>query len=542
MSKPGKRISAFSYEMDSLEQKRLVLKSPNSSFIGRAEYELLMKEYEKLLKMSKKISVISDAQGLMLKQRESDIQNLLDNANQGFLTFGPNLRVNRQFSKQCTHVFGPFSAGADIIGLLCGANASMEAKEVMRSQFQDVFVKAQDHSDHLEMLATLPTVANLQDKSIVLEYKWISQVESDSQRMLMIIATDVTEQLASEEQIRYLSSRDMLTSLYNRNHIEPILNQTAQEELLPFSLLFIDLNGLKLANDVFGHHAGDNLLVKTAQMLQATTGKTATLARWGGDEFIVLLPRTDAVACADLITQLNAACEQSALEPVKLSIAVGAATITRVEEPMMHAFIVAEKQMYKHKLLQSKDVHTQLLNNVAEALLVKGLEREDHLQRLYVLAQDFAEQLGVSQDDMVLLHKLVQFHDAGKLALPAEVLLKPGPLHQDEWELVKNHSEIGYRMASSVGEWALAKGILSMHERWDGGGYPYGLAQEEIPFLSRLLAIAETFDVMTHDQVYKPAESVEQALQTISEEAGRQFDPALASAWVNWMRSREPKE
>ncbi|MNR32500.1 Cyclic di-GMP phosphodiesterase response regulator RpfG [compost metagenome] len=81
-----------------------------------------------------------------------------------------------------------------------------------------------------------------------------------------------------------------------------------------------------------------------------------------------------------------------------------------------------------------------------------------------------------------------------------------------------------------------------MHERWDGGGYPYGLAQEEIPFLSRLLAIAETFDVMTHDQVYKPAESVEQALQTISEEAGRQFDPALASAWVNWMRSREPKE
>jgi HD-GYP domain-containing protein (c-di-GMP phosphodiesterase class II) len=142
--------------------------------------------------------------------------------------------------------------------------------------------------------------------------------------------------------------------------------------------------------------------------------------------------------------------------------------------------------------------------------------------------------LGNNPNETKLLHNLVKLHDVGNLALPNHILDKTTPLDDEEWEIVKTHSEIGYRMAQSVGEWELADAILGMHERWDGTGYPYALAGEQIPYYSRLLAILDAFDVMTNAQAYKQAISTEEALEAIKEAAGKQFDPQLVDAYLQW--------
>jgi diguanylate cyclase (GGDEF)-like protein len=533
--------AVYRHELGVLSRSKLELKRPDASGEGlRAEYERLLHEYEKLMKWSKKIASISDVQAKMLRRRENDIKSLLDHANQGFLTVGSNLRVNPQYSKACTRIFGKSIFGANIVDLLFGSEAAERdvLSDLLKQSLQaNVSMEAAE-----SLLAGLPDRAVVGDNSVMLHYRPILD-EMTEERLLLLIVTDVSEQIASEKQIQFLSYRDSLTSLCNRSYLEPILELPPPTEWLPVSMLVIDLNGLKLANDVFGHREGDRLLSRGAELLRSAFGEeTATLARWGGDEFVVMLPRSDMESCAEAAARLKAECERSAIDPIRVSMAIGCATLSHAEEPMMAAFEAAEKQMYKNKLLENKKVRTDMMKSVTTALMERGVERDGHQQRLGKQAPSFALSLGMQpgSHDMRVLESLIPMHDVGYLALPSDMLLKSGGLNEEEWELVKSHSEIGYRMASSIGEWALAEAIRGMHECWDGSGYPYGLSGEQIPFASRLLAIVDAYDVMTHDQSYKEAVSPEDALREIEAQAGRQFDPQLASAWVSFVREASP--
>lgn len=539
MNKQEQHYTVYRHELSVVARSRLELGRPemtNGSL--KTEYETLLNEYEKLMKWSKKIAAISDVQAQMLRRRENDFQSLLDHAKQGFFTFGQSLRVNPQFSKECVRIFGKSVSGADVVGLLCGTD------DGRRGDLRDVLAQAFHASVSMEeakkLLSRLPERAEIGEKSVELECRPIVDKMTE-ERLMLVIVTDVSERLASEERIKYLSDRDVLTTLYNRRFIELILELPPAPELFPVSLFVIDLNGLKLANDVFGHREGDKLLVRGAELLRTMLGEEATLARWGGDEFVVILPRTDKEACAKAVSRLKSGCERSDIDPVKVSMAIGAATLTNADESLSMAFIAAEKQMYKNKLLESKKVRAEMMNSVTTALIARGVEQSEHQQRLSDQALRFAQQLGLlpNSSEMNLLQSLIRMHDVGYLALPSDLLHKSGSLSEEEWELVKSHSEIGYRMASSIGEWALAEAILGMHERWDGSGYPYGLSQVQIPFVSRLLAIAEAYDVMTHEQVYKRAISSEGALLEIEAQAGRQFDPNMAAAWVDFVRRTE---
>ncbi|WP_409345374.1 HD domain-containing phosphohydrolase [Paenibacillus sp. MBLB4367] len=531
--------AVYRHELGVLERSRLELGRPDvTSDSLKAEYVTLLNEYEKLMKWSKKIAAISDTQAKILRRRETDIKSLLDHTNQGFLTFGPSLRVNPQFSKECERIFGKSVSGADVVELLFAAEAA--DRDGFCNLLRHAFRASVSLEEAVVLLSKLPERVVIGNNSVVLEYRPIVD-EITEERLVLLIVTDVSERLASEERINYLSFRDALTALYNRSFIEPVLQVPPAPELFPVSLLVIDLNGLKLANDVFGHREGDRLLIRGAELLRTMFGEDVTLARWGGDEFVAILPHTDKEACEAAVALLKAGCEQSAIDPVKVSMAIGAATLTNADQSLSAAFIDAEKQMYKNKLLESKKVRAEMMQSVTTALIARGVERNGHQQRLSDQALPFAQQIGLlpNSHEMNLLQSLIRMHDVGYLALPHDILLKSGSLSEEEWELVKSHSEIGYRMASSIGEWALAEAILGMHEHWDGGGYPYGISQEQIPFISRLLAIVEAFDVMTHEQVYKQEVSSEEALHEIETQAGRQFDPLLAAAWVDFVRAAE---
>lgn len=523
----------FQHELSVIDKGRMLLKSVDQlkSEELLVDYKALLAEYEKLCKVSRKIALISDSQGLVLKQRENDIRNLLDHANQGFLLVGSDLLVKQPFSLECERIFRNRKIiNANISELLWGHSSEDAVR--MDTHLRSVFGVALD--DAIQLLSEMPALIHITDKRIAAEYKMIVEDNDSEEHLLMFILTDVTEKLESQEKVLFLSYHDSLTSLFNRYYIEKLMEENALLSQFPYSMLVIDMNGLKLVNDVFGHLVGDRMLVKASTILNRVFDKSAIIGRWGGDEFVVLLPNTDELIVASWIKRLKESCGAELADPVSLSMAVGSATETEAPVSFNSLFSVAEKQMYKQKLLERKQVRIELIQGVSTALVAKGLEEKKQLNSMIDQVVIFAERLGIAENsnEMSMLRDLVLLHDVGNLGLPESILKKLGPLNREEWDIIKGHSEVGCQMAQSIGQWELAEVILGIHERWDGTGYPYGLAGEEIPYLSRLFAIIDAYTVMTHNQVYKQAVSSDVALSRLEHAAAKQFDPMMVEVFL----------
>lgn len=497
-------------------------------------YKSLANNYQKLLKITRKVFHISDSQGQILQRHQSEIQNLLDNANQGFLTFGRDLKVDRQYSAECIKIFGRKIAGIPITQLL--ESESDAAQQTLQVILDRVFSGPKGF-EQLE-LQQFPSLFQIGDKDVRVECKLISQPNDANEHILvMMILTDITERLRAEEQIYFLSYHDKLTSLYNRAHVEAVLPELQQASALPLSIIMADMNGLKLVNDVFGHQQGDLLLVAMAKALKKACRQTDIIARWGGDEFVVLLPKTGESDCQKVCERIRSACEEIDECVIPLSAAIGTATKNEGASRLAEMFSIAENRMYNDKLLKNREVRKNIVDNLEGMLVSRCLENDGHRERVKQLAVDFIAYLGVelTDADQKLLSQLAGLHDIGKVAIPAEILGSTGSLTPSEWDIIKNHSEIGYRMAQSIGEPAVADIILALHERWDGGGYPCGLKGEQIPFLARVFSLVDVYDVITHDRPYQSAGDKKAALQEIELESGSQFDPKLARQFIEYM-------
>lgn len=498
------------------------------------KYAQLAEKYRKLLKTTRKIFRMSDIQGYMLQKHRNEVQNLLDNANQGFLTFGPDLLVDGRYSAECSRIFGRKISGESLEVLLQQHNGS-NLIELLRQSFTcGVEVRP-------DLLQKIPYQLRINEKDVRIEYKFISQPEDDTEpSLIMMILTDITDKLRAEEQIRYLSYHDKLTSLYNRAYVEMAVQEMGRQENLPLSTIVIDLNGLKLTNDVFGHEQGDRILVAMAQTLTKSCRKNDIIARWGGDEFLVLLPRTNEDICHKVCERIRLACNEVPDTPIPLSAAFGMVTWNESGIHLSELFGIAESRMYNDKLLGSREARRRIVASLVHMINEQCYENAGHSARVQSLAAEFAAYLGLSSDnqDLGLLNQLADLHDIGKVPLPKEILGKAGPLTADEWEIVKSHSDIGYRMAHSIGEPVLADIILAHHERWDGLGYPQGLQDEKIPYLARLFSLVDVYDIMTHARPYQSAKDVKTALSEIKAGSGSQFDPALTEMFLKLMQEK----
>ncbi|NPV51964.1 MAG: diguanylate cyclase [Firmicutes bacterium] len=351
---------------------------------------------------------------------------------------------------------------------------------------------------------------------------------------------DITERRKAEEQIRYLSFHDKLTGLYNRAYFEEELDRSSHEQgQMPLSLIMGDVNGLKLVNDIFGHREGDQLLIKIAQILKASCREGDVIARWGGDEFAIILPRTTAKAATEVVAKIRKACNEAGVVPIQPSIALGAATQEEVAEDIQDVLKEAEDRMYRSKLMEGKSIRSSIISSLQRTLAETTHETEEHAWRLQDLALRVGHALGLTDSKLDELVLLAVLHDVGKVAIPDSILMKPGPLSPEEWGIMQKHPEIGYRIAQSSCELAhIAEGILAHHERWDGMGYPRGLRGDEIPLLSRIIAIVDAYDVMTHERPYKAPVSPQEALEELKRCAGGQFDPKLVDIFANVVVSK----
>ncbi|MFW6295307.1 MAG: HD-GYP domain-containing protein, partial [Halanaerobium sp.] len=307
---------------------------------------------------------------------------------------------------------------------------------------------------------------------------------------------------------------------------------------LPISIIMGDLNGLKIINDSYGQKMGDKLLIKTAEMLKELVRADDILARYGGDEFTILLPKTSNKIAQKIVKRIKNKSREQNVDEISLSISLGKATKVEKNQKITEIIKSAEDNLYQNKLSESRSSKSNIVQGLLNTLNAKSSETKEHAVRMTKLAFDFGEKLGLSNSELNRLSLLATLHDIGKTTISEKILKKPAKLTDAEWELIKEHPERGAKIAAASEEFAaITDEILYHHEKWDGSGYPDGLEREEIPYLARIITIIDSYDVMTNDRPYSKAMSREEALKEIKNCAGSQFDPQLAENFIALIKS-----
>jgi diguanylate cyclase (GGDEF)-like protein/PAS domain S-box-containing protein len=375
------------------------------------------------------------------------------------------------------------------------------------------------------------------------ERKWVLELgqgiydDDGNVEALEGVILDYTDRKKKERQIEYLREHDFLTGLYNRNYMEQEKRRLDQPEYLPLSVAICDIDGLRVINDAYGTQEGDYLILKTAQLLRNCLEGEYVIGHTGSGEFLILLPNTDSQA-ADLLTakikssiESYNRCNTDSLYDI--SVSIGHSTKEVETQELQNVTAEADENMRRRKMLNQNSSHSAIVSSIMATLYAKSQETEEHGQRLGRLSTMIGRAMGLSQTELDDLQLLSKLHDIGKVIVDNQILNKPEKLSREEWKIMRQHSEIGYRIAVSMPQLKhIAEYILYHHERWDGTGYPEGLKGERIPIASRILSVADAFDAMTNDRVYRRAIPIEDAIKEIKHNAGTQFDPNIAELFV----------
>lgn len=371
------------------------------------------------------------------------------------------------------------------------------------------------------------------------EYVWttltLSRVEmgNSTQKMHILMLEDITQSKLAEEQIFYFSYHDQLTGLYNRRFFEEEIKNLDKPEHLPLSVLIGDINGFKLFNDAFGHEQGDQLMISVATIIRTSCRPGDILFRWGGDEFLILLPGTDVKEAAALANRIREHCAKQTFHDVAINISFGWDVKKRPYQTIGEVMKKAEDQMYKNKIVESQGLRGSIIKTVIHTLHAKNPREENHSQRVSTISEYMGKALKLPDIEVRKLKAVGLLHDIGKIGIEDSILDKVDTLTKEEYAEIKKHPEIGYRILNASADMAeFAEITLSHHERWDGRGYPKGLRGEEIPLLSRIVSIADSYDAMTSDRPYRKALTKEEAAREISANAGSQFDNQLAHLFL----------
>lgn len=360
--------------------------------------------------------------------------------------------------------------------------------------------------------------------SFPVEYHSYPQLRNGQVIGAVVTFMDITERKRAQEQIEYLSYHDSLTGLYNRAFFEQELLRLDTERNLPLSIIVGDVSGLKLTNDVFGHAAGDALLKSVAEVLRRVCRVDDTIARIGGDEFVVILPRTNLEATQAIVTRIQDEFGREPLISIKADISLGCGCKELLTEDIMSVLETAENKMYLDKALRRTGSNAATIMTIVSTLHMNRPEEKTHAESVRALSLQLGEWLGLAEEEIRRLRDASYLHDIGKI-----VRLGQGssPNEEASEELERRHPVVGYRILHAFADTVdLAETVLSHHERWDGSGYPKGLKGEEIPKLARIIAIADNFLRFKCDAI-----SDEGALKAIKKLAGKKFDPEMVQVF-----------
>lgn len=365
---------------------------------------------------------------------------------------------------------------------------------------------------------------------------------------------------AAREDLTNLANTDGLTGLSNHRHFQESLRQhfqSALENNSPLSLIILDIDYFKFYNDSYGHLKGDEVLKQVGAILSESVKQPNCAARYGGDEFMIIVPDCEERAL-EIAEQARTAIESSYFEGMevqpggKITVSVGVAAFPKHGATPKELIRSADEALYKAKHGRNRvqlyfSVMDDLREGIAESekdlfnsikTLVSIINAKDrytfgHSERVAHYSLRLAERLNLPREEIVLLRYASFLHDVGKIEIDRDLLNKAGPLKPKEWATLQKHPLWGSDIIRPIS--SLKKAIpviLHHHENYDGTGYPGGLAGEDIPLLARILRIADSYDAMTTDRPYKKAKPPGEACNELKRCAGTLFDPALVNIFV----------
>lgn len=348
-----------------------------------------------------------------------------------------------------------------------------------------------------------------------------------------VFTQDVTEKQIYEHQILENSYRDVLTGFYNRRYLTEHLAELDVPANFPLSLIIADINDLKLINDGFGHDSGDHLLLEVTKAMTKIIPAKNCFIRTGGDEFMVLLPKTPEEDTRKLIGLILDELSTKSIDKIKISAAFGVA-VKNSDVKIAQIFTSAEKEMYETKFLKVHKRQNDLVKKITEKFFASHPEEEQHAERVALIANIFGEGLEMNRYELQSLNNLARLHNIGKIGFDHAYTDKDELWAGDDLENTKKHVEIGYHILAASTDFSdIAGDVLSHHERYDGLGYPCGLKGEKIPYRSRIIAIVNFFDAVTSMADGSQAMSREEAIENIKKNSGKQFDPKLVQEFIS---------
>jgi diguanylate cyclase (GGDEF)-like protein len=347
---------------------------------------------------------------------------------------------------------------------------------------------------------------------------------------LLLLALSGIGSRATRHVLVHAATTDALTGIGNRRKLMADLQRelAVASRARPVLLMLFDLNGFKAYNDNFGHPAGDALLARLGAALEAAMRGRGSAYRLGGDEFCVL------AAVGQDGTDPTVAAAEAALtehgDGFSITASYGAIVLPEESRDVGEAMRLVDQRMYAQKTSGRRSADRQSKDVLLRALFERNPELAERFETAARLVQAVSERMGLANDEQHQLQQVAELHDVGKVAIPDAILHKQGPLDEEEWAFVRRHTLIGERIIGAAPALAkAAKLVRSTHERFDGGGYPDGLAGEQIPLGSRIIAVCDAFTAMTHQRPYAPKMTTEQAIGELHRCAGGQFDPQVVA-------------
>ena len=465
----------------------------------------------------------------LVRESEEKLYATLHSVGDGVFVVGKDYKI--QFMNPAAQSLSGWSQqeaiGMPIDGVLTLMNESTAEKIPL--QLEEVF----EEEKVIEFSGN--TVLRSKDGSAIAIESTTSPVKNKNGEIIgcVIVLRDFREKKERQKEIEYLSYHDQVTGLYNRRFFDEELKRLDTVRNLPISVVYADINGLKTVNDAFGHDVGDQLLCKAAEVIKDACRADEIISRTGGDEFVILLPKTDKASAEKLVERIERELEKTRVMGLNVSLSFGWDTKYSVDELIWDTLKSAEGSMYHKKIIISSGVKDAVIKSVNKAFYTKLPNEKEHAKRVAEICEGMGRLYGFSPDEIKEMRKIAEYHDIGKIVIDESILNNPNELSESEWVQLRSHPETGYRILSTAGGFHdIAEHVLQHHERWDGKGYPKGLKGEAISLKARILMVADAYDCMIRRQPYRAAKTQQEALEEIKKNAGAQFDPEVAAVFI----------